>query len=285
MRTARYVIRIKDDTPSWYKPDATTRNKQFSLFADTCRMLAKDGFEYSVTVSREQRKLDRDTGYMTFTITGTAGAAAKSKPIKHAHKWSLPAKLTIEQCQKRAAVAQNEINSAEQFHARTLKFDTPTWRKFDGVLHAAVIDGGFDSDVTLRENLAAAWCDVADPELGYHAGILRSILHQNLNYVLWELHYAANLPYRGMSGLCNPGDYFRYASPNIDSARKWYARDTSADAASKSAARDFMAQLGELRDAETAFWSELETMSGQREHFRPGVADTLNSNDEIEVAA
>ncbi len=230
--------------PSWYKKDAEPRNRQWSAFKRTCESLDKDGFDYSVSIASED-------GYLLLTITGTCESAQASKVAKQTRNHvSLPAKLTVERCQKRAAESLKQLDSNYSFYHRTLKFETPAWRKFDGFLHAAVVDGGFDADETLRENLAAAWCDVADPELGYHANILRSILNQSLTYVLWELSYVADTPYRSMKCI-NPGDYFYRRDAlthNIQVAQAWYkqrdaitSRENTVERASKQAAREFLA--------------------------------------------
>jgi hypothetical protein len=285
MRTAKYTIRIKDDTPSWLKPDAELRNRQWSAFNRTCESLAKDGFDYSVSIAPKAE-------YLTLTITGTCEPAQASKVAKQTrHHVSMPAKLTVERCQKRATESLKQLDSDYGFYHRTLKFETPAWRKFDGFLHAAVVDGGFDADETLRESLAAAWCDVADPKLGYHANILRSIMNQSLTYVLWELSYVADTPYRSIKCI-NPGDYFGSESlrnQNIESARIWYAnressarRETVVERASKQAAREFLAQdFAELRAIETEFWRDVELMAGERDAFKPG----LSADSIYEVAA
>lgn len=281
MRTHRTTLHIPVVPLDWNHSTAKQARASWSQYVALCQSLATDGFDCTVTVNRLGTAHDGHD-VLRLTVEGTAARAGvvKHKPRKRA--FTLPAKLTAEQCQKRAIVAQKGIESDHYFYAQTIKFETPAWRAFDIALRAAVDAGGLDG--ALRSDLANAWRELSDPEIYSHDGILRTILHSNLPAILWELSYTADTPYRSMK-CSNPGDHFRYGSENVKVAARWFARDTAIDDANSSAAHCFMAQFSDLRQAETEYWRELEMLSGQRERFAPGVADTLDTSDELEVAA
>lgn len=104
LRTARYRIIIDDTHLGWRHAQAEKKRKaQWSRFTDTCRALAKDGFDYAVAI---ERTTDRITGdRITLKITGTAGKAEVTrKPMRRA--FSLPAKVSPDRCGKMAAEAR-----------------------------------------------------------------------------------------------------------------------------------------------------------------------------------
>jgi hypothetical protein len=227
MRTHRSVIRIQDDTPSWDKRGATARNKQFGRFADTCKSLARDGFDYTV-------ELARNGACLTLTVTGTAGADAKvtRKPARKA--FHLSAKVTPEKCAKMAAEARKAAIGGD------LEFGRPYGRPY------------FDRRAV---------------ELNKRAGKL-----------------IARAKARGESVIEDSslfGFAFRQSVATLIAERKQKQPYYSGEAPAR--ADRLEARL--LALAEYKYWRELELLSGQRDHFRPGVADTLDSSDELEVAA
>jgi len=107
-RTARYTIKAVstwDDkrrvgTCGRYryqdKPGATDRQfaVPYSRFCELCRVLAADGFEYTVTLTA-----DAD-GNPRFLVAGTADRILASKPAARKRSVSLPAPKPAEYCRK-----------------------------------------------------------------------------------------------------------------------------------------------------------------------------------------
>ena len=275
MRTARYTIPLVQ-RHSYDRNGAANERKRFQRFVRTCESLHSDGFEYQVAFRGGEMDL-------TAIITGTAhgSLAVKRKPIKRV-AFTIPAKLTLEAIRKLAAKAESDLEARREHSARALKFDAPEWKRFDALLYAAVLDGGFDADETLRENLAAAWEEIADPEIYQHGAILSAIKGMAIDGLLWELAQA-DTPYRN-AGFCNPGSLYSSYTRNFDNvkqARAWYQRNTNIESAERNAAREFLeTDYAEMLQAERDHWREMELLSGQRDRFRPG-ADLESVDDEL----
>lgn len=99
MRTARYRIQIDDAQPRRHDVRGErTRKAQWSRFVATCKALAKDGFDYAVSIAREGELI-------RLMIKGTAGQmAVQRKPARRA--FTLPAKVSPDRCAKMALEAR-----------------------------------------------------------------------------------------------------------------------------------------------------------------------------------
>src|SRR5687767_13770107 len=103
MRTAKYTIRIEAGMHSYQAWNRSKKAdyKPWSRFIATCEALAKDGFDYAVSIVRTGDPFNAPfTSHITITITGTAGrAVAAKKPARRSHV-AMPAKVTPEKCAK-----------------------------------------------------------------------------------------------------------------------------------------------------------------------------------------
>ncbi|MBZ5635183.1 MAG: hypothetical protein LAO55_18830 [Acidobacteriia bacterium] len=92
--TGRYKITLS----SWrtWEPEKRTV-KRWSLFVNTCRLLARDGLDYRVTLA-----LDGDDPHILITASGTVKRTARQTSLRH----GMMPPVKREQCAERALEAE-----------------------------------------------------------------------------------------------------------------------------------------------------------------------------------
>ena len=266
--TGTYTIHMHEG------PSDGNRNRWHALMS-VCRSLAHDGLSYRAEVNLDAQ-----------TVTIRASGKAKKRRAKPALVLQPAPKgkpLTHEQCSKHLADAETEIEQVRhcfraQMHEQTAEhWWRYNWRRMSeyfwtpeqrarrakvGALVARVIAARRKRSMNGWHSPNPAEYALLDAEMGFRVE-RDSELSSHNRYKPYMVWFVA-----------------RYASGQVRDCQHGHAPKAEPEAERTLEVTIF--EQYALAKADVEFWRELELLSGQREHFKPGRTDeTANADDEV----
>lgn len=254
----RYKVYVGELEPDRYGWQRKRDKSPWSLVTSTCRSLAADGLEYCVQLFL--------TDAVPYVLIDAYGKAKPKKKRTTSNVRYMSAVLTDKQCQKAADESEKQVAQIRKrmLGNLTLRLYAREWRY---LRHSdPVKSAGFGK-------LLGAWLACRLRRVASTA-ILPSDYKELEALLGWSVRRASKIPERN-----RPVGIKQYVLDELLHVRK-HGKFDADDTPSPFPFAEYQTALLDVE-----YWREMERLSGQRDHYKPGLSsDNLYQDDEVAVA-